>query len=338
VAGFFASPPFLTTDHRLRGTGRSIVTSRDRDNFLLDRYRVSVVIPTLNEADNLPHVLPRLPKGIYEVILVDGHSTDETIAVAQQLIPDVRVVMQPGRGKGDALRAGFAAATGDIIVMLDADGSMDPAEIQSFISVLIAGADFAKGSRFLHGAGTADMPAYRKLGNMAFVWLVRILFGGRFSDLCYGYNAFWTSVLPILELDGDGFEIETIMNVRALRTRLKITEVPSFEARRIYGDGRLRTIPDGWRVLKAIIREHFQSDRSARTTGSANTMATLPRKPELAPILIRVPGSETRTVRRVQIDNRTRVTLPRSSHRIPASDSPVHGYASLGAEHAQTGD
>lgn len=221
----------------------------------LQDQRVSVVIPAWNEAENLPHVLPRIPSWVHEVILVDGHSVDDTIAVARQLLPTIRIVTQEGRGKGAALRSGFAAATGEIIVMLDADGSTDPGEIPAFVGALLCGADFAKGSRFLQGGGTTDMPHHRRLGNAAFVHAVRLLFGGRYSDLCYGYNAFWTRVLPQLQLNGDGFEIETMMNVRALRVGLKVAEVPSFEAPRVYGEGRLRTFPDGWRVLKTIYRE-----------------------------------------------------------------------------------
>jgi len=218
---------------------------------------VSVVIPALNEAENLVHVLPRIPKNVHEVILVDGFSTDETVQVAQELLPNLRVVYQEGPGKGAALRTGFSAATGDIIVMLDADGSTNPAEIPAFVGALQAGADFAKGSRFLQGGGTADMPFYRRWGNKAFVMLVRLFFGGSYTDLCYGYNAFWRDVLPYLSLNGNGFEIETMMNVRALRVGLKISEVPSFEAERVHGVGRLKTIPDGWRVLKTIFKERF---------------------------------------------------------------------------------
>lgn len=229
--------------------------SYSNGNLWPSRCRVTVVIPTLNEAENLPHVLPLIPEDVHEVILVDGRSTDGTAEVALSLMPDIRIVNQSGRGKGDALRTGFAAATGNIIVMLDADGSTDPAEIPRFVGALLAGADFVKGSRFLHGGGTADMPYYRALGNKAFVSAVRMLYGGRYSDLCYGYNAFWTSAIRLLDLDGDGFEIETMMNVRALRAGLNVVEVPSFESKRIYGAGRLRTFPDGWRVLKTIWRE-----------------------------------------------------------------------------------
>ncbi len=216
---------------------------------------VTAVIPTKNEAKNLPHVLPRIPSLVTEVLLVDGNSTDDTIEVARSLRPDIRIVHQTGKGKGNALRTGFEAARGEIIVMLDADGSMAPEEIPAYVGALVAGADYAKGSRFLHGGGTDDMEFHRYLGNLAFVISVRLLFGGQYSDLCYGYCAFWKRVLPLLKLDSDGFEIETEMNVRALRAGIKVTEVPSFESRRIFGESNLRAIQDGMRVLKTILKE-----------------------------------------------------------------------------------
>lgn len=217
--------------------------------------RVSVIIPALNEADNLPLVLSRIPGWVHEVLLVDGNSTDNSIEVARLWWPSVRIVQQQEKGKGAALRTGLQCATGDILVMIDADGSMDPREIPSFVGAMLAGADMAKGSRFLQGGGTSDMPLYRQLGNLAFVVLVRLLFGGRYSDLCYGYNAVWARDVPRLGLDCNGFEVETVLNIRALRQGMRITEVASYESPRVYGTGRLRTIPDGWRVLKALLRE-----------------------------------------------------------------------------------
>src|SRR5439155_542168 len=95
----------------------------------------------------------------------------------------------------------------------------------------------------------------------AFVLLVRLLFGGRFSDLCYGYMAFWKRVLPSLDLDSNGFEIETQLSIQALRAGLKIVEVPSFEHRRIHGKSNLRTLPDGWRVLNARTTGIDRADR-----------------------------------------------------------------------------
>lgn len=216
---------------------------------------VSVIIPTVNEARNLPHVLPRIPAWVDEVIIVDSHSNDGTVAVARGLIPEIVVIEQPRQGKGAALAAGFAAARGDIIITLDADGSADPDEMAGFVGALLAGADFVKGSRFLQGGETLDMEWYRRLGNWGLLQLVRLRFGGRYSDLCYGYNAFWRDVLPYLRVESaKGFEIETQMNIRALQARLSIAELPSREYARIHGVSNLRTIPDGWRVLKTIVR------------------------------------------------------------------------------------
>ena len=222
---------------------------------------VSVVVPTLNEERNLPQLFASMPDVVDEVVLVDGFSTDGTVALARELRPDIVVVNQTRRGKGNALCQGFKAASGDIIVMLDADGSTNPAEIPSYVGTLLAGADFAKGSRFMQGGGTSDMEPHRYLGNQFFVWTVRILFGGNYTDLCYGYNAFWAWTLPLLNLDGDGFEIETMMNIRAIQAGLHVAEVPSFENRRFMGLSNLRAFPDGFRVLRTILKEWKQFPR-----------------------------------------------------------------------------
>jgi glycosyltransferase involved in cell wall biosynthesis len=217
--------------------------------------KVSLVIPTLNESENLKSLLPRLPSWIYELLIVDGCSTDGTIETAKRLYPDVKMVVEKRRGKGVALMSGFEAARGDIIVMLDADGSMDPEEIILFVAALMSGADFVKGSRFIQGAGTIDMTWSRMLGNWGLTAAVRLLYGGAFSDLCYGYIGFWRRNMPLLRSDCIGFEVETILNIKALQNRLKIVEVASYESLRIHGDSNLRALPDGWRILKAILKE-----------------------------------------------------------------------------------
>ncbi|MFI7701906.1 glycosyltransferase family 2 protein [Nonomuraea sp. NPDC049480] len=216
---------------------------------------VSVIVPAMNEADNLPHVFATLPDWIDEVILVDGNSADDTVAVARRLRPDLRVVVQTRRGKGNALIEGFQAATGDIIVMIDADGSTDGREIRAFVDTLLAGADFAKGSRYTPGGGSDDLSPWRSLGNKVLTGLTNVLFGTRYTDLCYGYNAFWARHLEALDLDCDGFEIETLMNIRAAQAGLLISEVPSHERCRIHGTSNLNAVRDGWRVLKTIVRE-----------------------------------------------------------------------------------
>ena len=243
---------------------------------------ISVVIPTLNEAANLPHVFSRLPEGLFEVILVDGHSTDSTIDVARALLPDVRVVLQRGKGKGNALACGFAAARGDIIVMLDADGSTDPAEIPAFIAPLLDGADFAKGSRFARGGTSHDITPIRKLGNKALNGTVNVLFGTRYTDLCYGYNAFWTRCLPHMNVTCDGFEVETLINVRVAQAGLEIREVPSIERERLFGESKLNAWRDGRRVLRTIVTERFR--RGADHVGGSwqPTYTELEHEPALA--------------------------------------------------------
>jgi glycosyltransferase involved in cell wall biosynthesis len=256
--------------------------------------RVSVVIPTLNEARNLPYVFSRLPADVYEVIVVDGHSVDDTIAVARQLRPDVRVVQQTRWGKGNALACGFEAATGDVIAMVDADGSTDPGEIPKFVQALLGGADFAKGTRFATGGGSSDITRLRKLGNRLLAEVVNLSHGTRYSDLCYGFNVFWKKCVPVLDLDvtsppslrghgmlwGDGFEIETLIHMRVAEEGLRVAEVPSFEHPRIHGASNLDAFGDGLRVLTTILVERRRALRrhhSRRGAAGTRTAATLAR-------------------------------------------------------------
>lgn len=230
--------------------------------------RVSVVIPARNEARNLEIILPKLPP-VYEVILVDGNSVDDTIAAAQRVMPDIRVVHQTRKGKGNALACGFEAVTGDVVVMFDADCSADPDEIPRFVQALVEGADVAKGTRYSLGGGSDDITIVRNLGNRGLNMLCNIILGTRYSDLCYGYNAFWADVLPEIGLLsselpkptdgsmlwGDGFEIETVLTCRWSAAELAITEVPSHEKLRVHGSSNLNAVTDGIRVLKSIMHE-----------------------------------------------------------------------------------
>ena len=218
---------------------------------------VSVVIPARNEAANLPHVFASLPSWVDEIIVVDGHSVDNTVAVTRELCSRARVIAQVGRGKGDALQAGFNAATGDIIVSMDADGSTDGAEIIQFVGALLTGADFAKGSRFSGSGGSEDITPIRRTGNRVLGMLVNRMFRTQFTDLCYGYNAFWARHLSALRIDCTGFEVETLMNIRAAKAGLRIQEIPSIERPRLHGESNLSAIGDGWRILRLIAQEKF---------------------------------------------------------------------------------
>ena len=224
---------------------------------------VSVVIPARNESRNIGWVLRRMPDLVDEVVLVDGHSNDDTVAVAQSIRPDLVIVSDNGRGKGEAMRAGAAAARGEFIVMMDADGSMDPAEMNRFIEPLANGYDFVKGSRFLPPGGTGDMTPLRKFGHRVLLMTANVLFGGRWTDLCYGYCAFNRSGYEALALDADGFEIETQMAVRSAKLALRTVEISSFEFPRRWGNSQLNTFRDGFRVLWTILGERVSGPVAA---------------------------------------------------------------------------
>jgi glycosyltransferase involved in cell wall biosynthesis len=251
----------LTVEPTSRSAGAANSTTGDVDPAVHEepagRPGVSVVVPTLNEERNVTWVLERLPDLVDEVILVDGRSTDRTIEVARAARPDIRVVLETQPGKGAALRAGFAAARGEYIVMIDADGSMDPGEIERFVDALRSGCDFVKGSRFAEGGGTVDMSPIRRLGNGALRTAVNVLYRTNFTDLCYGFIGFRRERLGALRLDSHGFEIETEMIARAVIASLRIGEVPSFEAERRYGESNLSAWRDGRRALATLLRERF---------------------------------------------------------------------------------
>lgn len=225
----------------------------------MSAFSVTIIIPTLNEMENLPYVLPVIPDlpEIRELILVDGLSTDNTVKVAQELMPQIKVIFQEGKGKGDALKYAWKHATGDILVTLDADGSINPKEIPKLIEPLLQGYDLTKGSRFLPGGGTIDMPLHRRIGNWVFTVMANILFGTKYTDLVYGFHAFWKEILERVDIKSGSFEIDTELYLKVKKAGLKVAEVPSFEARRIYGSGKLRSLRDGWRILKVIFRERF---------------------------------------------------------------------------------
>ena len=219
------------------------------------RHTVSLIIPARNEARNIPWVFERIPRCVDEVILVDGDSSDATLRMAAQSLPTVRSVPQRGTGKGSALRTGFRAATGEYVVMMDADGSMSPEEIPHYLHFLEHGYDFVKGSRFVAGGGSLDLTLIRSLGNRALLAVVNQLYRTRLTDLCYGYCAFRRSFLDELDLRATGFEIEAEMIAHALRSGMRIAEVPSLELPRRSGRSNLHAVADGRRVLRTLLAE-----------------------------------------------------------------------------------
>jgi glycosyltransferase involved in cell wall biosynthesis len=259
----------FTGNRRGSGGGRPIASASDElrlsesawGEFVPLLETVSLVIPTKNEARNLFTVLEHVPRIVDEIIVVDGLSSDVTEAMAKLVNPAVRIVEQRKPGKGNALRAGFAAATGDLIVVMDADGSMSPSEIPHMLHFLANDFDFVKGSRFLVGGGSLDITPVRRAGNLALVSLANVLYHTQMTDLCYGFFAFRRLFLDFLDLQSTGFEVETEITARAILMDLRVTEVPSMELPRRSGVSNLHTFRDGYRVIRTLFAERARRDR-----------------------------------------------------------------------------
>lgn len=239
---------------------------------------VCVVVPARNEAGHLARLIDSIPP-VDQIIVVDGHSTDETVLIAKTHERVSLVLEQQSRGKGAALSLGFQFAEHEYVVMLDSDGSMDPNEIPRLVEALRKGAHLARGSRYLPGGGSDDLTHFRSMGNRVLTGLANVLYGVQWTDLAYGYAAFRLSALSrldVLHFDdklptrfgpsrgmayGQGFEIESLIFCRSARRGLNVVEVPSHERSRWGGDSNLKAVPDGFRALTAILLERMRSRR-----------------------------------------------------------------------------
>jgi glycosyltransferase involved in cell wall biosynthesis len=218
---------------------------------------ISVIICSFNEEKNIGYVLPKIPKWVDEILLIDGHSTDETVAVAERLLPNINVIFQPNKGKGDALKCGFKHASKDIIVTLDADGATDPLEMNKFVKALLNGYDFAKGSRFLERL-PAKKPLHRMFGNLLIAACFNALYLTRYSDLCSGYNAFWRKQLGLINMNSsDCYEDEPLLISKAKKAGLRMTEIGHVDFGRIEGESKSPGWRQGFKAMKTITRERI---------------------------------------------------------------------------------
>ena len=216
--------------------------------------RISLVIPALDEAENLPSILKQIPEYVDEIIIVDGYSEDKTVEIAKEY--GCKVYFD-NVGKGSALIKGVKNSTGEYIVMMDADLSHRLQEFNLFLEKLESGYDICMGSRFIQGGGTDDITILRRMGNKFFVWAVNILFDASYSDICYGYRSFKKEAFEKLNLKSKGFSIEIEMSIKTIKNNLKAIEIPSFEKKRKYGKGKLKPFPDGWKIMGTILTEIF---------------------------------------------------------------------------------
>jgi len=218
------------------------------------RPTVGVVVAVDNAASTIAHLFARLPK-VDEVVLVDLGSKDDTVRFARSLWPGLVVVDGGAMDRGNALRAGSDATTSDIVVLFDGDGPGDLAELPRLLQTLIDGADVAKGTRFAdpHESG-------RGIGNGALLRLANAAFGTTYTDISFGYYAFWRSALDRIVLDHGGVEVDMLLALRSARAGLLVAEVPCVESPRLDGHRKNRPVLDRFRLLKAIASEFAGRD------------------------------------------------------------------------------
>ena len=199
--------------------------------------KVTVCIPSRNEAENLPHVVEAARGYADDLLVVDGHSTDDTVAVAREL--GARVVSDGGEGKGDGIRTGIREAHGDIIVFIDADGSHDPRDIPAMVNIIAGGeADLVIGSR---GKGGSDAlhgdveKLVRMIGSDIILICINLRFQTQLTDSQNGFRAIRTDVARDIGLEEDLTTIEQEMTIKTLKKGYRVAEIPSHEFARRHG-------------------------------------------------------------------------------------------------------
>ena len=218
---------------------------------------VTVILPCLNEAAAVGHAVDEAWRGLAaagvagEVLVIDNGSTDGSVAAA--LAAGARVVTEPMRGYGAAIRAGIAQARGDIVVMADADGTYDLVAVGDLLAPLAAGADLIVGARFRGAIAAGAMPRlHRYVGTPALSRALQLVTGVRLVDSQSGYRAFRRDEMLGLGLQARGMELASEMLIRAGRAGLAIVEVPINYRVRI-GESKLSPLADGWRHLRLVL-------------------------------------------------------------------------------------
>ncbi len=206
--------------------------------------KVSVIIPTKDEALTLEPILLGALKHADEVLVIDGHSTDTTREIAEK--HGVTVHLDRGRGKGDAMRMAAGLFTGDIIVYIDADGSHHPDDIPLLVAPLKDGrADMVIGSRFKGGSdelvGNINQ-LFRITGSNIITTFINYRWNVHMSDTQNGYRALTREAVESLDLQVDGFPIETEMDIQLLQRGFRIAEVPAHEYQRKGGESKIRLL------------------------------------------------------------------------------------------------
>jgi len=219
----------------------------------------TLIIPAKNEEGAIGKVLQEIPKKlVQQIIVVDGRSKDKTIREVRANLrrgKDI-LMIQKSNGYGGAFIEGIKQTKGNIIIMMDADGSHNPADIPFLIKKIEEGYEYVMASRYMVGSKSYDDTFIRWLGNKVFTLLTNIIHGTRVTDSLYLYTAITKKGLDQLKLTSPGFEFCTEILVKAHNAGLRFAEVPAIERKRYHGDSKVNALLDGLRILKMIFKKY----------------------------------------------------------------------------------
>ncbi|MBI5229339.1 glycosyltransferase family 2 protein [Candidatus Micrarchaeota archaeon] len=216
--------------------------------------KTSLILLTWNEIEGCRAVVDKIPRNsVDEILVVDAGSTDGTTAFFKKR--KIPVVIQKRKGRGDAFKEGLKNSTGDVLVFFSPDGNENPADIPKLVEGIKKGNDLVIASRFMKGSKSEDAGFVRGFGNNMFTFFVNLLFGAHVRDAVNGFRAIRRDKLERLNLSFKKFEIELEMTIRAAKLGYKIKEIPTFEAERIGGESKAKTLSTGWLYVKTILKE-----------------------------------------------------------------------------------
>lgn len=220
--------------------------------------KVTLLIPTKNEEGCIGRVLREVPRRIVsEIIIIDGHSADNTVMEAKaNMSPGDKLLKQKGDGYGSAFLEGFKMATGDVIVMMDADGSHNPNDIVNIIHKFKQGYEYVMATRYAKGGCSKDDTIIRFLGNKIFTWMTNVIHGTNVTDSLYLFTAISRKGLRKLHLTSPGFEFCTEIIVKAHKANLRFGEVPVTERARFAGKSKVNSFKHGLKILSIILRRY----------------------------------------------------------------------------------
>ena len=224
---------------------------------MINKKKVTVIIPTRNEEGCIGSLIREIPKKyVDEIVVIDGHSTDNTREEAKGADTKTKVFLQRGWGYGGAVQQGAKHARGDILILMDADGSMNPNAIPQLLKKADEGYEYVMGSRYINGSKSEDDTIIRYIGNKFFTWLTNIIHKTNVTDSLYTYNAIPKKSFLKIKAKSKGFEYCTEILVRAKMAGLKFAEVPAPERARSCGKTKVNAFWHGLKILTMILRKY----------------------------------------------------------------------------------